>query len=257
MNIEEITSYMYEQLNEDVSLEAVARHFHYSSSYFSRQFKKITGVTYRKYLESMRIQVSMRKFLMEEGNVTDVSGQVGYEYSSNFSKIFRKHTGGKAKGYKKNACVAYRLLRDFMDSKGSLWYRHLKDVDTQNRLEVSLLYPEGYKPELVFVGLFSEPLPNQVPIVGLATTNTESILLDKIPKGTYYLLACDTSTSASFFSTFIMLDNYRGIHDSPLIFEYQSTYTVYLFMEEPQPYHPLITVNLPKLVMDSLLKRSK
>ncbi|MGT2930368.1 AraC family transcriptional regulator [Streptococcus dentasini] len=56
MDIEAITAYMAEHLADDISLEKVAQHFHYAPSYFSRQFKTVTGVTFCKYLESMRIQ---------------------------------------------------------------------------------------------------------------------------------------------------------------------------------------------------------
>lgn len=257
MDIEQVTAYMYKHLGDDLSLDRVAQHFHYVPSYFSRQFKKTTGVTFRKYLESMRIQASMRSLITDESKVTDIAGQVGYDYSSNFAKIFKQHTGGQAKGYQQSASLTYRILQDFMKGKQSLYYRHVKGVTTSNQVKVNLIYPKGYAPDLVFVGLFPQPLPNQVPIVGLATTETRNLLLDRVPAGRYYLLACDLAANASLLSTFVMVDNYRAIWGEVLEFTESSHYHIDLTMEEPQPHHPLITVNLPKLVIDGLRKKSK
>ena len=257
MNIEQITKYMYHHLDQSLTMESVAKQFHYAPSYFSRKFKKITGVPFQKYLESMRIQNGMRQLLTEEAKINTIASQVGYTYSSNFSKIFKKHTGSQAKNYKTSATLSYKCLQHFINCKESISHHQFKNIKTSNQIVVSLTYPDHYQPDLVFVGLFPSPLPNQIPIVGLATTKTTHLILDSVPKGTYYLLACDVSANSTLLSTFVMLDNYRGRWEEPLTFIQETKYTINLKMEEPQPHHPLITVNLPKLLMDGLLKRSK
>ena len=257
MDIEQITEYMSHHLDQDISLKSVAKHFHYSTAYFSRKFKKLTGVPFQKYLESMRIQAGMYQLLTKESKISHISNQVGYTYSSNFSKIFKKHTGSQAKNYKTSATIAYKCLQNFIGLKKSILHHQFKHIKTNNQVKVSLTYPDNYHPDLVFVGLFPTPLPNQIPIVGIATSDTSDLLLDSIPNGNYYLLACDISANSTLLSTFIMLDNYRGRQKEPLRFTQETRYDIILKMEKPQPHHPLITVNLPKLLMDGLLKRSK
>ena len=39
MNIEQITEYMYHHLDQSLTMESVAKQFHYAPSYFSRKFK--------------------------------------------------------------------------------------------------------------------------------------------------------------------------------------------------------------------------
>ena len=50
-----ITSYMKENYTADLTLEEVARIFDYSPNYLSRMFRKYAGITFKSYVQSIRL----------------------------------------------------------------------------------------------------------------------------------------------------------------------------------------------------------
>lgn len=51
-----ITAYMKENYAQELSLEEVARIFGYSPTYLSRMFQKYAGITYKSYLQNIRLE---------------------------------------------------------------------------------------------------------------------------------------------------------------------------------------------------------
>ena len=215
----------------------------------------MTGLSFRKYVESLRIQRGKVELLIDNRSITDISGESGFEFSNNFSSSFKKHTGLNPKQYKETSSHAYRFLRHFVTQKGAL-YHHNGSESTTNILEVDLSYPEKYEIVILFVGLFPEPVPNQVPVVGVATTQTNDIRLRNIPDGVYYLLACEVDPHITFFRAFAMVDNLRAKADAALCFAGDQAHRVRLDLRPPRPEDPAITVNLPTLLMDLMKKKS-
>ena len=52
----EIVAYIHEMYQKPLLQSEVAEHFHYSKEYFCKVFKKYTGVTFKQYLTSIRLQ---------------------------------------------------------------------------------------------------------------------------------------------------------------------------------------------------------
>lgn len=73
-------------------MDVAARMHGMSRRSFERRFKKATGDTPLFYLQ--RTRVEMAKRLMEAQRVTfaEISYQTGYENSSHFREVFKKHT---------------------------------------------------------------------------------------------------------------------------------------------------------------------
>lgn len=78
---------------EPVDMDVTARMHGMSRRSFERRFKKATGDTPLFYLQRTRVEVAKR--LMEAQRVTfdEISYQTGYENSSHFREVFKKHTG--------------------------------------------------------------------------------------------------------------------------------------------------------------------
>ncbi|AEE97806.1 response regulator transcription factor [Mahella australiensis] len=81
-------AFIKENINMPIREEEVAYHVNMSRSYFSQNFKKITGLTFNDYIKKQR--VSMAKKLLTDPNrtVADIAQTVGYEDVKYFSRVF-------------------------------------------------------------------------------------------------------------------------------------------------------------------------
>lgn len=94
-------NYIISNLSSDLSLEAVANRFAFSSNYFSKIFKDTTGMSYIEFLLQQRIEKA--KQLLRETNlkIYSVSLQVGYDNVGYFNRIFKKRTGLSPEEYRR------------------------------------------------------------------------------------------------------------------------------------------------------------
>jgi two-component system response regulator YesN len=91
--------------DREVSLDTVARHSGYTSSYISRLFKQETGIGIIDYLNAVRIYNA--KIMLSDANakVYQVAESVGYNNYNYFSKMFKKFEGVSPSEYAAQAQV--------------------------------------------------------------------------------------------------------------------------------------------------------
>jgi AraC-like DNA-binding protein len=81
--------YIDSHFNEDITASTVVGICHIDYSYFSRQFKKVTGKTFKEYLNYVRITEAEKLLLTTNLNVTEISLRTGFSNVSYFIKTFR------------------------------------------------------------------------------------------------------------------------------------------------------------------------
>ncbi len=87
--INDIIHYINQNLNGDLSLEALSVRFYTSKYHLLRQFKKHTGYTLHSYIHQKRL--IMAKALLKEGlSITSVCQNCGFNDYSNFIRVFSK-----------------------------------------------------------------------------------------------------------------------------------------------------------------------
>jgi two-component system response regulator YesN len=104
-NIEDIINnaklFISNNYMNDITLDMVASEICISTYYFSKLFKKETGINFIDYLTKERIDNAKYLIRNSSRSIKQVSSEVGYNDSNYFSRVFKKHTGYSPSIYKK------------------------------------------------------------------------------------------------------------------------------------------------------------
>ena len=92
---------MHAQLDQNLSLRALAAASYLSPFHFSRLFKKLTGATPHNYLASIRVTRAQSLLAETDMPITEVGARVGYLSASHFTKAFRQTTGTTPREFRK------------------------------------------------------------------------------------------------------------------------------------------------------------
>lgn len=91
--IAQIRAYIHQHLEEDLSLNALAKMKYVSPSYLSRLFHQITGEQLMSYITRVRMEEAKKLLLDERYRIQDISEKLGFQSANYFSKVFRKTVG--------------------------------------------------------------------------------------------------------------------------------------------------------------------
>ncbi len=90
--IDEVLVYINENLEKDLTLDALAEEFYISKYYLLRKFKKNMGYTIYQYILLKRLHLA-EKFLSENVSVMETAFRCGFKSYSTFLRTFTKHYG--------------------------------------------------------------------------------------------------------------------------------------------------------------------
>lgn len=99
MIIVKAKEYMNDHLKDNVSREDVAEYVHLDPSYFSKYFKKKSGVNFSDYLMKTRME-KVQKLLDKGWKVYDAALEAGFQNRNYFNTVFKKYTGMNPTKYK-------------------------------------------------------------------------------------------------------------------------------------------------------------
>ena len=93
-------TWMEDNYTESIAIDSVAKQVGISPRHFKRRFKSATGESPLNYLQRVRIEAAKKRLETTRENMNEITWQIGYEDSSSFRRLFKKHTGLSPREYR-------------------------------------------------------------------------------------------------------------------------------------------------------------
>ena len=88
-----LLTYIKDNCASPLKMEAIAEKCFFNPSYFSRSFKRITGYSFREYLQKCRIEKACTLLSETDLKIEDVISQSGFSDRTKFFKVFIEQKG--------------------------------------------------------------------------------------------------------------------------------------------------------------------
>ncbi|RSD29038.1 helix-turn-helix domain-containing protein [Mesobacillus subterraneus] len=238
--------FMKQNLDEELTSERLADIAGYSPYHFTRVFKEVTGASPRHYLSALRIEEGKARLIKRDSeSILKTVMMIGFRSLGSFSTKFKQFVGLSPKQFRTSADKLHQFMNEYEDVE---WC-----YSSQLRLPVikcRIECPPDFR-GLIFVGLFSRPIPDEKPIMGTAIRPEQSeYIFSKVPDGTYYVLAAAIPWSLDPRDYFLLSKNLRGKAKEPMEITEGISKEVSIKLRPPLPYDPPILINLPKLLFE-------
>lgn len=150
-DIPQIIRYIEDHYKEKLTLDGVAEHFGYNSSYFSQMFRNSVGINFYEFLTRRRLREAVRELDRTDKKILDISNDTGFPNLKSFNTRFKELFGRTPTQYRNslenvrvrdslNYVKSYidtgnqeigQKLRDYLKEKGTAE----KDQISQSRNE--------------------------------------------------------------------------------------------------------------------------
>ncbi len=95
-----LIDYINMHYNEKISLQSIAKEYHYNAAYFGRLFKKKYTMTLNEYLSKIRIENAKDYLSSTDYSIGEISSLVGFSNTTYFYNNFKKIIGCSPKEYR-------------------------------------------------------------------------------------------------------------------------------------------------------------
>ena len=93
-------NFILARASEPLHLRDVAEHVHVSTHYFSKFFKKETGIGFSEFLARVRVENAKDLLANPVLPITEVANQAGFGSLSQFNRVFHRFAGNSPKSYR-------------------------------------------------------------------------------------------------------------------------------------------------------------
>ena len=100
--IQEVARYISENYGTNISLEQASKLAFMEKTYFSKQFKKMTGFGFHEYLIQTRLKAAEQLLRLTTLSISEISEQCGFSGSNYFGDVFHRWKGMSPTDYRKH-----------------------------------------------------------------------------------------------------------------------------------------------------------
>ena len=98
--ISKAKQYIEEHYTEELSLGQVAAAVHTSPFYFSKLFKRATGINFTEFVSRLRTEKAKNLLLDPNLRVSEIAYAVGFQSLTHFNRVFKKIVGQSPTKYR-------------------------------------------------------------------------------------------------------------------------------------------------------------
>lgn len=102
-DIEAALRYIAENFALPITLNEVAEEINLTPTYLSRKFKKVTGTTFKEYVNYIRIRQASQMLLTTDDSITKIALNCGFNSSNYFKDCFRRINGISPRTFRKQS----------------------------------------------------------------------------------------------------------------------------------------------------------
>jgi len=95
-----IQHYIDQHISQNITSIDVAKYLYLNPSYFSRYFKRLTGVNFTDYVHQYKMKMAEKILKTSNQSLESLSLSLGYSDRTYFSKVFKKYVGVTPSEYK-------------------------------------------------------------------------------------------------------------------------------------------------------------
>jgi len=106
----ELVPWIMRNLNQDLSVNTLARRACMSPSHFTRAFKSIIGSTPAEFVETLRINEAKRRLSIPKRTLDTIAASVGFSDAESFRRAFVKRFGTSPRSHLKNFDLASTVV---------------------------------------------------------------------------------------------------------------------------------------------------
>lgn len=114
--VKKVIDYIECHLQEDLSLDQIAKKVNYSKFYIARSFVEETGTTIYKYIQGRRLTLVAQMLVETQKTIMDIAYEANYHSQQAFTLAFHKVYLCSPLDYRKNG-IFYPLQRELMTKK--------------------------------------------------------------------------------------------------------------------------------------------
>jgi AraC family transcriptional regulator len=210
---------MRERFMQPLSLQELAFPSRLSQYHFNRIFHRVTGIPPIVFLSALRLERAKEFLLTTDLTTQEICFRVGYKSLGSFTHRFTQHVGlppGYLRRLVKSKFIHSYLsmLRNSVKNRTYVVARNATPMDqmdgAQTNTVTGQLQVHSHIDGLIFVGLFSGPLPLGHPIEYTLVTEPGTYRIPSVPDGCYYLFAVTMNWAEDQLSFLLNETGLRG-----------------------------------------------
>ncbi|KAF2328091.1 AraC family transcriptional regulator [Flavobacterium ginsenosidimutans] len=133
--INRVFEFIDQNLDSDLSLDAVSEIAFFSSFHFHRVFKFVTEQTLHEYVKRRRIEKSASDLLHKNITAAEIAHKYGFSDNSSYSRAFKKYFGVSPTEFKNQNPNRFSKIRQLKSKNGQEYPDYEKYICAINNLE--------------------------------------------------------------------------------------------------------------------------